>query len=192
MNRDDLEMKTFGAFEVKDAEKGEVTAIVAVFNAVDRDRDVILPGAFADGTPVQISAHEHSLARGEAPAGKGTVHIDGDKGILRGRFFLSTDLGREAFHTVKEMGQDYQWSVAWPKHLVQTTPMTKEWQAKGARRLITGLPIVEASPVFIGAGIGTGTVDAKALDAEAEAQRQAAADALKGEFHRIRRNLRVR
>ena len=42
----DIETKAFGALEIKDAEQGEVTAVVATLGVVDRDGDVLLPGAF--------------------------------------------------------------------------------------------------------------------------------------------------
>ena len=160
----ELETKAFGALEIKDEARGEVTAIVATLGVVDRDGDVLLPGSFPDGAPVKMSAYGHDVVLdGAAPVGKGIIREVGDKAVFQGNFFMSTERGREAFHTVKELGPDGEWSFGFPRSVKQAE-LTEEWRAKGARRVITGITPVEASPVFRGAGIGTGTVAAKALD----------------------------
>src|SRR6266566_7615132 len=157
----ELETKSFGVLEIKDAEQGEVTAIVATLSVVDKDGDVLLPGSFPPNASVKMSAYGHDVVMdGAAPVGKGTITVQGDKAIFQGRFFMSTDRGREAFHTVKELGPDSEWSFGYPRQ-VQTQELSKEWRAKGARRVIAGIQPIEASPVFRGAGIGTGTVAAK-------------------------------
>lgn len=160
-NESKLEVKSFGAFEIKDEATGEVAAIVATLGVMDKDGDVLLPGSFPSSTMVKLSGYGHSIIKENAPpVGKGTITVEGDKAIFRGRFFMSTDRGRDAFHTVKELGEDGEWSFGFPRN-AKTAPMTKEWRDKGARRLITGLLPVEASPVFVGAGWGTGTLFTK-------------------------------
>lgn len=197
----DVQTKSLGAFEIKDAEKGEVEAIVATLNAVDHDGDVILPGAIRDGSTVKLSAYGHDvITKKEAPVGLATISVIGDQAILKGRFFLNTARGREAFETVKALGPDGEWSIGFRPD--QTAPVTKAWQAKGASRLLSSITLVETSPVFIGASLDTGTLrvksaqadgddtapDAPALDAETraivdeifarrEAQRKAAEEA---------------
>lgn len=160
-----LETKSFGALEIKDAAQGEVVAVVATLGVVDHDGDVLLPGSFPASSPVKMSAYGHSTVWGEPPAGKGTIAVEGDKAIFRGKFFMSTELGREAFHTTKELGSEGEWSFGFPRE-VKTEELTTEWRAKGARRLIAKLMPIEASPVFRGAGVGTGTVSAKAKEEE--------------------------
>ncbi len=178
----DFETKTFGAFEVKDADAGEVTAIVATLGVVDKDGDVLLPGSFPSSASVKMSGYGHDVVLdGATPVGKGTISVEGDKAIFRGKFFLSTTRGRESFNMVKELGGEGEWSFGYPR-AVQTTAMTDEWKTKGARRLITGLRPIEASPVFVGAGVGTGTLMTKAADdaalaAQAEVEAKAAAEA---------------
>lgn len=173
-----LETKSFGAFEIKDADAGEVTAIVATLGVVDRDGDVLLPGSFPESASVKMSGYGHDvILDGAAPVGKGTITVEGDKAIFRGKFFLSTARGRESFNTVKELGTEGEWSFGFPRG-VKTAEMSDEWKAKGARRIIKGITPVEASPVFIGAGLNTGTVAIKeAEDAAATAQRDADAKA---------------
>ena len=168
----DMEIKGFGGFEVKDADKGEVSAIVATLNVVDRDKDVFLPNSVQPASRVQISDYKHSVVlAGAPPVGKGSISIDGDLAIFTGQYFMGTERGRESFAMVKEIGPDGDWSFAFPKG-PPTIPMTKEWQAKGARRLIAG-PVnpLEVSPVLRGGGIGTRTLAAKEATMETKAHR---------------------
>jgi hypothetical protein len=165
---DELTLKTFGALEVKDAEKGEVTAIVATLNAVDKDGDVILPGALPEGgAKVKMSGYAHDVVLKNAPpVGKGTITEEGDKLVFRGNFYMTTDRGRQAFLQAKEEGPDSEWSFGFPPRTVKSAELTKDWKLKGARRMIAGFLPREASPVFIGAGVDTGTVSVKAASDE--------------------------
>jgi hypothetical protein len=173
----ELETKSFGAFEIKDAEKGEVTAIVATLGVVDKDGDVLLPGSFPDTASVKLSAYGHDTILDGAPhVGRGTITTRGDKVVLDAKFFLSIPRGRDAFSLVKEDPQ-LEWSFGFPR-AVKTAQMTDEWKAKGARRLVTGIQPIEASPVFVGAGVGTQTVSAKEAPVETVEDVQAKAAAL--------------
>lgn len=159
----DVETKSIEGFEIKDADRGEVVAVVSTFNVVDRDGDVVLPGAIPDGTIVKMSAYGHdSVLEGKAPVGRGVLQVDGNRAVLSAKYFMTTQRAQEAFATVKELGTDSEWSVAWPPSSVKTAPMTKEWAAKGARRLIKSFGVVEVSPVFRGANQFTGTLGTKA------------------------------
>lgn len=161
-NRDGIVVKGIGPLTVENDERGEVTAIVATIGVVDRDGDVFLPGSIREGTKVKLSDYSHSIVlEGAPPAGLGAISVKGDDVILRGRFFMSTQRGAESFRTVKELGEDGEWSVGFPKVSVKTASMTPEWRAKGAERLIAEAVLVEASPVFRGAGIGTRTLAVK-------------------------------
>ncbi len=161
----DLEMKSFGPFEVKSEDRGEVEAVVATLGVVDKDGDVIMPGAFPiGGSKVKLSGYGHDVVlEGAAPVGKGVVVEEHGRAIFKGQFFMSTQRGREAFHTTKELGAEGEWSFGFPKD-VKAADLTDEWKAKGARRIIKGLVPVEASPVFVGAGWGTGTLSTKAAE----------------------------
>lgn len=158
----ELEIKSFGAVEIKDAARGEVRAIVATLNVVDKDGDVILPGAAQVPNRVLLSAYDHDvILEGRPPVGKGVILEVDDKLVFEGTFFMATERGREHFETVKALGADSEWSFGFPKQ-VKTAELTDDWRAKGARRVIAGLVPVEASPVFRGAGRGTMTLTAKA------------------------------
>lgn len=174
----DIELKSFGALEIKDAARGEVAAVIATLGVVDKDGDVLLPGSFPKSASVKMSGYGHSAVFGEAPAGKGTITVEDDKAIFHGRFFMSTERGREAFQTVKELGEEGEWSFGFPRDM-ETEKLTDEWKAKGARRLISKLLPIEASPVFIGAGIGTGTLFTKSANTRASVEEiNASADSL--------------
>jgi hypothetical protein len=167
MAKNSLDLKSFGGFEIKDADKGEVTAIVATLGVVDRDGDVFLPGSIPDGVTVKLSAYGHDIIEmDEPPVGIGKLVVKGDKALFDGRFFMTTTRGRDAFFTTKELGSDSEWSFGFVRSLTKTAPMTDEWNAQGARRLITSVVPMEASPVFIGAGIGTETLITKAKEDE--------------------------
>lgn len=163
----ELDVKSFGPLEIKDEEKGEVSAIVATLEVVDRDGDVILPGAIPmGGAKVKLSGYGHDIILQDAPpVGIGTISEEAGKAVFDGRFFLSTERGREAFATVKELGTDGEWSFGFPNATVKTSKVTDDWKEKGARRLIKSLEPVEASPVFRGAGRGTMTMHVKAMKA---------------------------
>jgi len=163
MSQDEVGLKAIGALEVKDADKGEVTAVVANLNTVDRDQEVIMLGAMPEQASVKLSQYAHdTVRRGEPPVGKGVVTLEGDRAVFRGRFFLSTTRGREAFETTKEMGGEQEWSIGFQIH--ESAPASEEWKSKGARRLLTRITPFEVSPVLIGAGVATGTVRVKTFD----------------------------
>jgi hypothetical protein len=70
---------------VKDAEKGEVEAIIATLGVVDKDEDIIRADAIAEGSKVSMSAYGHDAVYGARPAGKGTLHVEGNKLVFKGR-----------------------------------------------------------------------------------------------------------
>jgi len=175
----DVELKSFGPFAIKSEDRGEVEAIVATLGVVDKDGDVILPGAVGPlGARVKLSGYDHDvITKGAPPAGKGVITEEGDKLVFRGKFFMSTDHGRNAFHTTKELGEEGEWSFGFPKN-VKTAQVTDEWRAKGAKRMIAELKAIEASPVFVGAGWGTQTVAVKSEADVAEADAALALEAV--------------
>lgn len=165
----DVETKSIEGFEIKDADLGEVAAVVSTFNVVDRDGDVVLPGAINDGTVVKLSAYGHdSVLEGKPPVGRGVLRVDGSKAVLTAKYFMTSTRAQEAFAVVKSLGTDSEWSVAWPPSSVKTAPMTKEWAAKGARRLIKSFKVMEVSPVFQGANQFTSTLGVKSADDQAD------------------------
>lgn len=152
-----MDTKALRRVEVKDADRGEVTAVFATLDVVDHDLDVTVPGAFTDGAAVRISAYGHASWHGSLPVGKGTIREVGREAVLEGRFFLDTAAGVDTFRVVKELGELQEWSYGYD-------PV--EWSYgdhhDGQRvRFLRRLKVHEVSPVLLGAGVGTRTIGAK-------------------------------
>jgi hypothetical protein len=158
----DLEMKSFGPFEIKSADRGEVEAVVASLDTVDHDREVILSSAIKGDAKVKISFYGHGSIFGEAPVGKGTIRAEGSKAILRANFFMSTTRGREAFETVKALGTDGEWSVGFQSK--KAVDANEEWKALGATKVFEDIDLFEVSPVIRGASPNTATIGVKELE----------------------------
>ena len=179
-----LVCKSFGSFEIKDAEKGEIEAIIATLGVVDKDGDIIMADAIPDGSKVSMSAYGHDAVWGDAPVGKGRIHVEGNKAVFKGRVFLATTRGRDTFETLKEMGGDQEWSFGF--HVIGSEIPDDAAKKQGARLILTKLDAFEVSPVLIGAGVGTRTLvvkeetpaeQAAASDAETRADAEGAAQA---------------
>jgi HK97 family phage prohead protease len=151
--------KSLGQVEIKDATKGEVSAVFSRFDVIDRDGDVTLRGAFEDGAPVRISAYQHKSWEGALPVGKGVVRVTDAEAILEGRFFMNTAAGRDTFEVVKEMGTLQEWSYGFD---IEESSV-EERDGKQVR-VLEKSKIYEVSPVLLGAGIGTRTLAVKGAD----------------------------
>jgi prohead serine protease len=159
---DTVVTKSFCAFEIKDAEKGEVEAIVATLDVVDRDEDIIRADAIPDGVKVLMSSYGHDAVYGARPAGKGKLYIEANKVVFKGRVFLTTSDGRDTFECLKEMGSDQEWSFGF--RIMGAEVPSEDERKRGARRILTKLDAFEVSPVIVGAGVGTRTIGAKAAE----------------------------
>ncbi|WP_433415044.1 HK97 family phage prohead protease [Microtetraspora malaysiensis] len=142
--------------EIKDADRGEITAIFSTLGVKDSDGDVTLPGAFEDGAEMPISAYGHTSWAGALPPGKGRIRTTKTEAILEGQFFLDTTHGADTFKTVQRLGALGQWSYGYD------AIKYSYGEHKGARvRFLEGLKVHEVSPVLLGAGVGTRTIGAK-------------------------------
>ena len=150
--------KLFTGFEVKDAEKGEVSAVFSTFNVKDKDGDVTLPDAFKSGADVVISAYGHKSWDGVLPVGVGTITATKTEAILTGQFFLDTESGRDTFTAVKRLAEKGlgEWSYGY-------APTKYSFgEHEGERvRFLEELDVTEVSPVLMGAGVNTRTLAAK-------------------------------
>ena len=153
-----MSTKSLSRVEVKDADKGEITAVFATLNVIDSDGDVTVKGAFPSDMPVVISAYGHTSWQGAKPVGKGTIREVGDEAILDGQFFLDTVDGRDTFTVVKELGAlgVQEWSYGYD-------PVKFSFgEHEGQRvRFLEELKVHEVSPVLKGAGVGTRVLAAK-------------------------------
>jgi HK97 family phage prohead protease len=142
--------------EVKDADRGEVTAVFSTFDVIDSDRDVTKSGAFADGAEVLISAYGHKSWEGLLPVGKGVIRAGKSDAVMDGRFFMDTVAGRDTFTVVKELGELGQWSYGYD--VLKESYGEHDGQKV---RFLESLKVHEVSPVLIGAGVNTRTLSAK-------------------------------
>jgi phage head maturation protease len=164
----DLEMKSFGPFEIKNEARGEVVAVVSSLDVVDHDREVVRSTSIKGGaSKVKISFYGHGTAFGEAPVGKGVIAVEDGKGVLRGNFFMSTTRGREAFETVKALGGDGEWSIGF--RVLKDSKPDEEWKGRGAERMIDEIELFEVSPVLRGASPNTATLAVKSEGTEPQA-----------------------
>lgn len=147
------------SFEIKDEATGEIEAVIATFDVVDRDGDIVRKGAIAAGSVVAISEYGHSSIYGDAPVGKGTVVIDGNRAIVKAQLFMEMPEAKKTLSVLKGMGKDQQWS--WGFRVLGSEVPTDDQKKEGAWRIITKTDTFEASPVLRGAGIGTRTLSAK-------------------------------
>ncbi len=143
-----------------DSERGEFTAVFSTFNVIDHDDDVTEPGAFKDGQPVIIEPWNHSW---NLPAGKGVIQSDDEKAWVEGEFFLDTEVGRENYLAVKNLGDLAEWSYTFD--IIESG-----WGEQEERQVqfLRELDVVGVSPVTRGAGIGTETIDIKGQGSDAD------------------------
>jgi len=152
--------KQLSHVKVKDAAKGDVSAVFSTFNVRDSDGDVTLPGAFEEGAPVVISSYNHTSWGGNRPVGKGKIRTTKSEAILDGQFFMDTVDGRETFEVVKALAESSlgEWSYGFD------IEESESGQFDGDDvQFLKHLKVFEVSPVMRGAGVNTRTLAVKAL-----------------------------
>jgi hypothetical protein len=160
--RDRMSTKQFGRIEIKNAAKGEVTAVIATLDRIDSDDDGYEPGAFHDNEAVAISAWGHKSWEGALPVGAGRIDEVGNEAIFTGQFFLDTTHGLDHFRTVKQLkdqGIDVEWSFGYD--VLDEGPGGWKSNGRTARRTLRRLAVHEVSPLLKGAGVNTRTLSAK-------------------------------
>ncbi len=163
--------KALRGVEIKDATKGQVSAVFATLDVVDKDGDVTVKGAFKDGAPCVISDWNHTSWSGARPVGKGVIREVGNEAVFEGHFFMNTSHGRDAFETVKGMSEDggpgCEWSYGFD--VLDSEPATKDSSyGKEHRRTLKSMRVHEVSPVMVGAGVGTRVLSMKSEKTFAE------------------------
>ncbi|MEU8849053.1 HK97 family phage prohead protease [Streptomyces sp. NPDC048564] len=155
-----MERKTYepADVELKSTGKGEVMATFSVFNEVDSDLDVVLPGAMPDGLEVPMSAFNHKSWEDQLPVGKGVVSVDGRRATFTAKFFDTTG-GRDTYETLKQLGSLARWS--WGFDVIDSERGTFNGQRV---RFIKKVRLFEVSPVLRGANDNTRTLAIKSAD----------------------------
>ena len=156
------ENKSNKSIELKtvDDEKGSVEAVFSVYNTLDTDGDVVIPGAiksgFKNNQVPMVFAHKW-----DQPIGKGVIDTDDDKATFRGSFFMETEAGKEAYNLAKEMGDLQEWSFGFRINDYEVAPFQKDGQDEVDVRYLKDLEVFEVSPVLVGANRETYTLAIK-------------------------------
>ena len=145
--------------ELKD-ESDQVEAVFSLFNSIDSDGDVVMPGAvksgFKNNQVPMVWSHKWDM-----PIGKGTITQDDSKAVFKGEFFMDTESGKEAYNLVKNMGDMQQWSFGYKVNDSEyDKAKDKEGKTTNARYL-KDLTVYEVSPVLVGANQDTYTLAIK-------------------------------
>ena len=147
-------------FKTTDDEKGNVEAVFSVFNNLDSDGDVVLPGAiksgFKDDQVPMVFAHKW-----DQPIGKGKIVQEDDKAVFKGKFFMGTEAGKEAYNLAKEMGDLQEWSFGFRINDYEVAEFQKDGESVGDVRYLKDLEVYEVSPVLVGANRETYTLAIK-------------------------------
>ena len=145
--------------EFKQESEGKVSAVFSVFNSLDSDGDIVLPGSiksgFKSGSVPMVWAHKWDM-----PIGKGTINSDGDKATFEGEFFMDTESGKEAYNIVKNMADMQQWSFGYRVNDAERGKIGEGDEEKDAR-FLKDLTVFEVSPVLVGANQETYTLAIK-------------------------------
>tara|TARA_B100000029_G_scaffold479190_1_gene526019 strand:+ start:3351 stop:4598 length:1248 start_codon:yes stop_codon:yes gene_type:complete len=145
--------------EIKEDSEGKVSAVFSVFNSLDSDGDIVLPGSiksgFKSGSVPMVWAHKWDM-----PIGKGSIDSDGDKATFNGEFFMDTESGQEAYKIVKNMADMQQWSFGYRVNDAEHGK-TGEGDDEKEARFLKDLTVFEVSPVLVGANQDTYTMAIK-------------------------------
>ena len=152
------EYKSFRVSLKDSDDPGHIVAQFAVFNEVDSDGDVTLPGAFGN-QDVVVSAWGHASWMGGSdnlPVGKGSISEKGNKAIFEGDLFLETTSGKDHYEVLKQTQGQQEWSYGFQ---VQEASFGDH---NGQEvRFLKKLKVPEVSPVLKGAGSDTRTLAVK-------------------------------
>lgn len=143
-----------------DHDNGTVEAVFSVFNEIDSDNDVVLPNSirsgYGDKGVAMVWGHDWKNI-----IGKGKIVQDNDKAVFKGSFNLNTNAGKEAYETVKAMGDMQQWSFGFEVNDSEMGTFTKDNGESQEVRYLKDLKVWEVSPVMVGANQNTYTVSVK-------------------------------
>lgn len=161
-----LEVKAVGAeLAVADAPRGLVRSVLADLTrgVLDADGDTYDGPGSVVPREVILSDWNHASAvmSGRPPVGRGRIRADGNRLVFDGRFFMTTEPGRLAFETLRELGEVAEWS--WGFEVLDWEP----WEQPNTR-LIKSIAPFEASPVWRGSGVSTRTEAVKHDEATAD------------------------
>ena len=139
--------------------EGKVEAVFSKFNEIDSDNDVVLPGSiksgFGDKGVAMVWAHDWKDV-----IGRGEIEQDDDKAVFKGQFIMDTERGRDAYNTVKAMGDLQQWSFGFEIKESENGMFKKDNEEQEVR-FLKDVRVWEVSPVLVGANQNTHTLAVK-------------------------------
>ena len=127
-----------------DEAEGKVSAVFSVFNEIDSDGDVVLPksirSGYGDKGVVMCWGHDwkHII-------GKGVIRNEDNQAVFHGDFNMNTTAGKEAYETVKAMGDIQQWSFGFEVNDSERGMFTKDGQETEVR-FLKDVKVWEVSP----------------------------------------------
>ena len=130
----------------------DVVARFATIGRVDRDYDVLLPGAVTRKA-VPISQWNHSSWQGRLPIGRGYVAEEEEALVLRGRIFGEPRVARDTAQALRGLGKLGQWSFGFD--VLKSHRGTYEGKPV---RFLEQLDVMEVSPVLVASGRDTSTL----------------------------------
>lgn len=174
--------------QIKDGEKGIVTAAFAKLGVMDLDGDITLPGAFGS-QKVGVSAYGHNTWSGTLPIGRGSISEKDGEAVAELKLFMSTVNGREHFEVIKGMGDLQEWSYGFD--VKETGEVTEDMRQQGVRRVLKKLRVFEISPVLRGAGVDTRTTSVKSGDGADNTKETGEEKTMKTELGKLLKELMV-
>lgn len=147
-------------------DEGTIEAVFSTFGVVDRDGDIVEAGAIPDGQQVPM-VWSHNWER---IIGKGKTEVNSERAVFKGRLFLDTDAGADAYKTMKAMDdlQEYSWGF----RVLDADFVERDEEFV---RVIKRVELFEVSPVLVGAGRGTHTLSLKSMSFVEESEAALAA-----------------
>ena len=153
-----------------DEVEGKVESVFSVFNTIDTDGDVVLPNSiksgYGDKGVAMVWGHDWKDV-----IGKGEIVQDENKATFKGEFFMDTERGRQAYNTVKAMGDLQQWSFGYEVLDSENGKFQKD-NTEVDVRYLKDLKVWEVSPVLVGANQETYTLSVKEQSEETEEKEQ--------------------
>lgn len=146
-----------------DGDEGVLSAVFSTFDIPDSDGDVVRASAFTDGQPVpMVWAHDWTM-----PIGRGVVKVEPERAVFKGKLWLDTDDGMQAYRKIKNAGdlQEYSWGF----RILDAEPGE---QGGMPVRFITKAEVFEVSPVLVGANRETYTLSLKSADLKRRLNRE--------------------
>ena len=147
--------------------EGKVSAVFSVFNEIDSDGDVVLPksirSGYGDKGVVMCWGHDWKNI-----IGKGKIKQDDEQAVFEGEFNMNTTDGKEAYETVKAMGDIQQWSFGFEVNDSEHGMFKKDGGDEVEVRYLKDVKVWEVSPVLVGANQNTHTLAVKDKDIKDE------------------------